>query len=191
MGTVNTEAGGSHAKTRELIPVVALKLFADKGYDATSMREIAEQLNISKAALYYHFDSKEAIVSELVTTMLDQVAELVSWAKKQRSSADLRTEVLTRWSDIMQAHGLAMFRFVIANRNVMHNVRPDHGGMAGQLTDLYALLSPPDASVEEQLRVRMALMSINMAGLAGSDILASDAEILQAARKIAAELLPR
>jgi len=50
-------------RTRERILDAALSLFAEKGYDATSMREIAEQLHITKAALYYHFDSKADIFS--------------------------------------------------------------------------------------------------------------------------------
>jgi|SRR5580658_1970513 AcrR family transcriptional regulator len=51
--------------TRERILDVALDLFLDKGYDKTSLREIAEQLGFSKAALYYHFASKEDIFKAL------------------------------------------------------------------------------------------------------------------------------
>jgi AcrR family transcriptional regulator len=47
--------------TRERILDVALDLFTEQGYDQTSLREIAEQLGLTKAALYYHFASKEAI----------------------------------------------------------------------------------------------------------------------------------
>jgi AcrR family transcriptional regulator len=186
-----TEAAVSHhAGTREQIPLVALRLFAEKGYDATSMREIAEQLHMTKAALYYHFDSKEDIVRALITDMLDQVAELVTWAKAQPVTNALREEVLSRWSDIMQAHGLDMFRFAVANQRVCRGVRPDAQGFTQQVSELTALLTPRGASVEDQLRVRLALMSVTMAGIAGVDIAASDAEILRAARKVSAELLP-
>jgi AcrR family transcriptional regulator len=53
------------ASTRERILNVALDLFSDKGYDGTSLREIAEQLGVTKAALYYHFASKEDILMAL------------------------------------------------------------------------------------------------------------------------------
>ena len=53
------------ASTREKILDVALDLFTDQGFDATSMREIAERLNISKPAIYYHFASKEDILLAL------------------------------------------------------------------------------------------------------------------------------
>src|ERR1039457_770640 len=48
--------------TRQRIQAVALELFAEQGYEKTSLREIAERLGVTKAALYYHFKSKEAIV---------------------------------------------------------------------------------------------------------------------------------
>jgi AcrR family transcriptional regulator len=54
-----------HTDTRERILDVALELFNEKGYDATSLREIAERLGVTKAALYYHFERKEDIFLEL------------------------------------------------------------------------------------------------------------------------------
>ena len=47
--------------TRERALAVALDLFSREGYDAVSMRQIAEELGVSKAALYHHFPSKLAI----------------------------------------------------------------------------------------------------------------------------------
>jgi AcrR family transcriptional regulator len=57
-----TEGAGS---TRERILDVALELFNEQGYDGTSLRQIAERLGLTKAALYYHFKSKEDILLEL------------------------------------------------------------------------------------------------------------------------------
>ncbi|HVY09867.1 MAG TPA: TetR/AcrR family transcriptional regulator [Mycobacteriales bacterium] len=51
--------------TREQILDVALDLFVEQGYDNTSLREIAERMGFSKAALYYHFPSKDAILMAL------------------------------------------------------------------------------------------------------------------------------
>jgi AcrR family transcriptional regulator len=51
--------------TRERILDVALELFAAQGYDGTSLRQIAEQLSITKAAIYYYFESKEDILMAL------------------------------------------------------------------------------------------------------------------------------
>jgi AcrR family transcriptional regulator len=51
--------------TRQRILDVALDLFTEQGYDGTSLRQIAEQLGVTKAALYYHFESKEDILRAL------------------------------------------------------------------------------------------------------------------------------
>ena len=51
--------------TRERILDIALELFIEQGYDKTSLREIAERLGTTKAALYYHFERKEDILLEL------------------------------------------------------------------------------------------------------------------------------
>ncbi|MBL7499435.1 TetR/AcrR family transcriptional regulator [Frankia sp. CNm7] len=51
--------------TREQILDVAQELFATVGYEKTSLREIAERMNFSKAALYYHFASKDDLLLAL------------------------------------------------------------------------------------------------------------------------------
>jgi AcrR family transcriptional regulator len=56
-------AGG--LSTRERILDIALELFTERGYDKTSLRDIAERLGTTKAALYYHFERKEDIFLEL------------------------------------------------------------------------------------------------------------------------------
>jgi AcrR family transcriptional regulator len=53
------------SSTRERILDVALDLFTEKGFDGTSLREIAERLGVTKAALYYHFASKDDILLAL------------------------------------------------------------------------------------------------------------------------------
>ncbi len=51
--------------TRERILDIALELFSEQGYDKTSLRDIAERLGTTKAALYYHFERKEDILLAL------------------------------------------------------------------------------------------------------------------------------
>lgn len=53
------------ASTRERILDVALDLFIEKGFEGTSLREIAEKLGLTKAALYYHYASKDDILMAL------------------------------------------------------------------------------------------------------------------------------
>jgi AcrR family transcriptional regulator len=58
-------AATTKADTGERILDVALDLFTRQGFDGTSLRQIAEQLGVTKAALYYHFESKDDILMAL------------------------------------------------------------------------------------------------------------------------------
>ena len=53
--------------TRRLILEAAAALFREKGYAAVSLREIAQAANMKTGSLYYHFDSKESLVEEILT----------------------------------------------------------------------------------------------------------------------------
>lgn len=57
-------------KTRESILSSALSLFAKKGYDHTTFKDIAAQLKMTKGAVYWYFESKEKLLIELVSEML-------------------------------------------------------------------------------------------------------------------------
>jgi Bacterial regulatory proteins, tetR family len=53
-------------KTKERIFDVAINLFAQNGFNATSMREIAEVVGIKKASMYSHFNSKDEILEKII-----------------------------------------------------------------------------------------------------------------------------
>ncbi len=59
--------------TRQRILEVSARLFSERGFAGTSIRDIATALDVSKAALYYHFPSKEAILTEIVAQPLAKV----------------------------------------------------------------------------------------------------------------------
>jgi len=63
--------------TRDRILDVSLDLFIDQGYDKTSLREIAEKMGFTKAALYYHFASKADILMGLHLRMHNAVDDLL------------------------------------------------------------------------------------------------------------------
>lgn len=56
--------------TRMAIRDVALELFAQHGYEKTSLREIAERLGMTKAALYYHYPSKQALLLSIIEPLI-------------------------------------------------------------------------------------------------------------------------
>ncbi len=80
----------------------ALELFAEQGYEKTSLREVAECLGVSKAVLYYHFKSKEDIVHSLTDDYFE-IDGLLDWAKDQPPSGATRLEILDRYIGIVLA----------------------------------------------------------------------------------------
>jgi AcrR family transcriptional regulator len=82
--------------TRSRILGVALDLFASRGYHATSVREIAEQLELTKTAVLYHFPSKKDIVAALAEPMLTDMEAVIA-AANAVGGADLRRR---RWTVI-------------------------------------------------------------------------------------------
>ncbi|GAB7051036.1 TetR/AcrR family transcriptional regulator [Catenuloplanes indicus] len=65
-----------NADTREEARRIATELFASRGYEQTSLAEIATRLGITKAALYYHFRSKSDLLKSLVDPLLDDIETL-------------------------------------------------------------------------------------------------------------------
>ena len=55
------------ASTKEKITATALALFAQRGYDGVSVRDICKQVGIKESSLYYHFPSKQAILTTLLS----------------------------------------------------------------------------------------------------------------------------
>jgi AcrR family transcriptional regulator len=69
----------SDARQEQLIEI-AIRLFARKGYEGTSLRDIADEAKITKAALYYHFPNKEALYERIVLESMQALVDSVGRA---------------------------------------------------------------------------------------------------------------
>jgi AcrR family transcriptional regulator len=79
-------------RRRQQLLDVALTLFAERGFNATTMDDTAEAAGVTKPLLYQHFDSKRALYLELVesvaTTMLDTIGAAVASASGPRQQVE-------------------------------------------------------------------------------------------------------
>lgn len=177
------------ARTRERAQQVALRLFTEQGYEATTLRQIADELGINKASLYYYFDGKEAIVQSLLDQRGDEAEELLAWVREQPATPALIGEVVTRWVDSFTHEKLQGIRFLAANPLLLAgSTRAGAEPRVGTgLTALADLLSErlPDKTPENAVLLRMALLSINAAVQAAAATTADDAAIMAAARRVA------
>jgi AcrR family transcriptional regulator len=72
MSPKNRRVGSTPLSTKEIIERNAITLFSEKGYDATSMREIAESSDVTKPVIYYYFKSKENLCHHLIRLGLEE-----------------------------------------------------------------------------------------------------------------------
>jgi AcrR family transcriptional regulator len=92
----STEASQSETKTR--IFMTAAELFATRGYDRVSIREICESVGVGKPTLYYYFRDKETLLDELI---------LYSWSISEK----LISEYFENRSDFFdKIHGIIQAR---------------------------------------------------------------------------------
>lgn len=72
--------------TIETILTVSTKLFLEKGFDKTSMRDIAEAANVSKGAIYHHFKSKDGVINAVTKRQTEATKETMKLLLSQTSS---------------------------------------------------------------------------------------------------------
>ncbi|WDZ82772.1 TetR family transcriptional regulator [Micromonospora cathayae] len=89
--------------TRTRILRAALDLFAEHGYQRTSLRQIADRLRLTKAAILYHFPTKQHLLEDLVEPMLAGLEGLLADAG-QLPPDRARWAVLAGWVDVLLTH---------------------------------------------------------------------------------------
>jgi AcrR family transcriptional regulator len=156
-----TDARPRTRDTRGEILEVAAELFTDRGYDATSLREIAERLDISKAALYYHFRSKDEILRALVEPIGRVLSDLVERLEAAHDIAEW--EDVLSWTIGMMFDHIAFMRFVERNRyslrqlHLAFNDLEDHFELR---TRVRTAVHAAAKNVEEEIRMFAALGAV-------------------------------
>jgi AcrR family transcriptional regulator len=153
--------GGRRRDTRARIQRVALELFAEQGYERTSLREIAERLGVTKAALYYHFKSKEDIVRSFTEDHFSRLDALIAWGRYQSPSAQTGHELIERYIAILM-DGSEVFLFLERNQA---SVGSADGGkhrfeqFRPRLNDLVEIIAGPDAPPRARIRAASAIFA--------------------------------
>jgi len=181
----------SRTDTRARIQQVAVELFTEHGYEGTSLREIAERLDVTKAALYYHFKSKEDIVASLVEDYYGQIDALIAWGRSQPRTPQTRRQVLHRYVQIV-AEGDQVFRMLHQNQaavNTMATAKSRGELFKERMHSLVDVLTGPDAPLSEQVGAAMALGGISVGWMFFADRAADRNELCQVVCDLASEVL--
>jgi AcrR family transcriptional regulator len=159
--TMPGEGPTPRTDTRVRAQQVALELFAEQGYEKTSLREIAERLGVTKAALYYHFKSKEDIVHSFTDDYFTEFDGLLDWARTQPRSDQARREILDRYVGMVLA-GHEVFRFLEQNRAAvqgMHDGKERFARFRERLDGLVDVLVGADAELRDRVRASTAVIA--------------------------------
>lgn len=152
--------GEHRGDTRARIQEVALELFADQGYEKTSLREIAERLNVTKAALYYHFKTKEDIIVSLFEEALADMDRLIAWAREEPPTPATRRELIRRYADTVYGRAAMLMRFAQENQGTMRDLEVGER-LRERLKVLAGLLTDKKAPLTDQLKSVMALFTLH------------------------------
>ncbi|AJZ82167.1 TetR/AcrR family transcriptional regulator [Streptomyces antimycoticus] len=145
--------------TRQRIQDVALELFAERGYEKTSLREIAEHLEVTKAALYYHFKTKEDIVLSLFQDLGRPLDELITWGEQQPRTLETKQELLRRYSAALDL-GEPLMRFMQENQATVRELSIGQI-FKNRMLAMSALIRDPEAPMVDQVRSVTALFSMH------------------------------
>ncbi len=146
-----SQADSSVSDTRRRIVEVALKHFEASGYEAATVRAIAEELGVTTPALYYHFANKDAILEAAVSPYLEEVAAMLSASEQDADPGSL----LSVYAGILNRHRpIARFLYRDLSASKHHLIKDL---AEAQLTEIRRRLSSGSEELGMRIRVAAAL----------------------------------
>ena len=168
-------------ETRDRILEVALQLIADHGFAATSTREISERLGFTKAALYYHFRTKDDLLAAILAPGMEDMRVLLAKAGP-RSGPAARRQVVEGYVDLVASHA-GLIRVLFDDPSARQS-----GALVAAITlheRIARLLSGTEApDTAQRARVRAALGAVHAALLHAAP--EDDADVVRATARAAA-----
>lgn len=138
----------------------ARSVFAEKGFDGASIREIARQAGYTAGAIYSYFDSKEAIHAALLAESLERLNEEVAAARTQRLPPRLVLQAKAlAWFGFYERHPRDLDLCLYLMRGLVHQDSASHDPFHGRLRDalrpceqaMLAMGLAPEAALRESV----------------------------------------
>jgi len=184
--------GAKGKSTRERILDIALELFTEQGFDKTSLREIADRLGFTKAAIYYHFASKEDILMSIHLRFHEFGREMLTQMGDGPATPEMWAGLLDRAIDMILEHR-TLFLFHERNQAALENLhRERHDAEHEDLQAKFRqALSSENIDLEGRVRMAAAfgavMASLAVAGDAFADVPSDKLGLVL--RKVVADLL--
>lgn len=151
-------------RTRAGIQSAALALFAARGYDATSLQDIADELGLTKAALYYHFPSKLELLQSICEPVYERVSAIIAEATAQTSRQRRIDVVADGFADLTVGRRATIS--VLAADPVMHGRMKATSKMEELLEQAARVIYGDEPNPDQLLAVRaIAVLSDTISAL--------------------------
>jgi len=147
-------------QTRQRIIDTARRMFAEHGYDATTLQQIADEMGVTKAAVYYYFRTKAEIFREIVVPEFRAMNDLLDRVETVRSRSERVKLVITGLVDMLMAQRAAL-AILQANPSIDIRIDSDNGSFEAMrdraLTVLYGENPTPDQRAALYINIAIAV----------------------------------
>ncbi|MER7928576.1 MULTISPECIES: TetR/AcrR family transcriptional regulator [unclassified Streptomyces] len=186
-GTMDGIKRQRRGDTRQRIQDVALELFAEQGYEKTSLREIAEHLDVTKAALYYHFKTKEEILVSIFEDLTKPIEDLIEWGRGQPHTLETKQEIVRRYGDALDG-ATPLFRFMQENQATVRDLRIGER-FKERMRGLREIVIDPGASLVDQVRSLSAIFTLHAGMFAVQDLEGDPEDKRKAVLEVATDMI--
>jgi len=172
------------ADTRSRILDAALDVFSEHGFEGSTLQQVADRLGFTKAALYYHFRSKDDILGALVAPASAGIQAMLEAHTGTPDSPARRRQFMADYVDYLLAH-----RRLIAyiSSDLATLAHPAMAKSRERRERMEAILAGDDLDFADQVRVTIAFGGIQAAIARNPD--AGTAELREALLAAATPLL--
>lgn len=154
---------------------VAVRLFTRHSFAGTSLQMIADEVGVTKAAVYHHFRTRDELLTAVVEPVVEQLREVLDAAEAQRSRQARADRLLTGYVDLA-VRNKALISVLAADPGVIDTLRsrPDLSDLIERQIKLFADLEPGPGGL-----VKAAMVLSGTAGAAGPRLLDLDDDVLR------------
>lgn len=130
--------GANRKETWAAIRRASIKLLHERGYHATNMRVLAQEANLTPAALYNYFDNKDELLANIVIGIVEELNTQVSRAIEKADGPEQKLDVLV--SEFVSWHTKRKKEGQIAHSQMQYLSRKDYAKAASLRKEFEAIL---------------------------------------------------
>lgn len=143
MTSLDAQAADNPVDTRQRLLDVAMALVSQNGFAGTSLQMIADELGVTKAAIYYHFRTRDQLLVTLMEPILQQIRQVVATAESQptpRTQMDAMVQGFARV--VAKNRSLAAVMVFDPGVHRVLQMQPDWGDLIARQLALLMQLDP-------------------------------------------------